>query len=736
MTTRALDSVSRGWGILRHHGHRWLGARLLLEAQKRTGWEARTYAPRPWAANGQEWRRWVSGAWSGAEPTAVLAAWRQGDGSAWGRRRCGAAFATEQAASLGAAGRASLLASADEILAGRFTLFSRHRADTGCPPPWQSNPLTGGAVPVGARHWSHVPMRDPTAYGDLKLVWELSRCAWAFTLARAYAATLEERFAEGFWLLWLSWIDANPPHASVQWKCGQECALRLIAVTFAVEVLAAAKATTPERFVAHLGAVGALADRVHRGGWYAQLQDNNHSMSEGAGTYTAGVAYPMLAQSGVWREGGWRRLGSELERLVRPDGTFRQKSHNYHRLMLHVYLWATSLARECGDRLGASAEARLGAAVRYLEAIVDRVSGEAPNFGANDGALILPLVQAAYTDFLPTLLAGRRLVAHLEGSKGESIGVPSGSDVHGAADEMSLWLFGPARATTEERAAGAQPRPDLRGERPALSHRLEASGEAFPDGGIYTLHQTSSWIFTHAEHFRDRPGQADQLHVDLWWRGVNVARDAGTFMYYGAPALHAWFRGTACHNTVSVDGLDQMQPGPRFLWASRAQAQARVDRDRTGAPVSLWMAHDGYTRLSPSVSHERRVTSMGADTWLITDWLRGSVPRRYRLHWLLPDVPIRPDGDGIWVLETPAGPFYVQVVVDGRPDTVAFLRRAVEDPAAPWGWESRYYAERTPAQSLVVEVAGALETFTTVFSPRRPAATPPVDPFHGPGKTT
>src|SRR6185369_16353516 len=120
------------------------------------------------------------------------------------------------------------------------------------------------------------------------------------------------------------------------------------------------------------------------------------------------------------------------------------------------------------------------------------------------------------------------------------------------------------------------------------------------------------------EHFRDRPGQADQLHVDLWWRGLNLARDAGTYMYYGPPRLHAWFRGSSCHNTITVDGRDQMEPGPRFLWASRAQARARIDSDASGKPASLWMTHDGYERLGPPVKHERRVTALGDDAWLVT----------------------------------------------------------------------------------------------------------------------
>jgi len=28
-----------------------------------------------------------------------------------------------------------------------------------------------------------------------------------------------------------------------------------------------------------------------------------------------------------------------------------------------------------------------------------------------------------------------------------------------------------------------------------------------------------------------RPFQSDQLHVDLWWHGLNLARDAGTYLY-------------------------------------------------------------------------------------------------------------------------------------------------------------------------------------------------------------
>ena len=36
-----------------------------------------------------------------------------------------------------------------------------------------------------------------------------------------------------------------------------------------------------------------------------------------------------------------------------------------------------------------------------------------------------------------------------------------------------------------------------------------------------------------------RPSQADALHLDLWHRGVNLLRDAGTFSYNAEGA--EWF---------------------------------------------------------------------------------------------------------------------------------------------------------------------------------------------------
>ena len=57
----------------------------------------------------------------------------------------------------------------------------------------------------------------------------------------------------------------------------------------------------------------------------------------------------------------------------------------------------------------------------------------------------------------------------------------------------------------------------------------------------------------------------DQLHFDLWWHGLNITQDAGIYLYNGEPPWDNPLVSTRVHNTITVDGLDQMTRGGRFL---------------------------------------------------------------------------------------------------------------------------------------------------------------------------
>jgi len=370
--------------------------------------------------------------------------------------------------------------------------------------------------------------------------------------------------------------------------------------------------------------------------------------------------------------------------------------------MLQTALWVhallkslseTSLASHnldpagAGEKLFAWPKAtleRLAAATIWLLEMIDADSGQAPNLGPNDGAYILPWTVCPFEDYRPTAQAAS--FAFLGGR----VYAP------GLWDEMAVWLGCEIRR--ENHYTSRQP--------PA---------EAY---SILRNPASKSWAYLRAARFRTRPGHADQLHLDLWWRGLNVARDAGTYSYNASPPWDNSLARTAVHNTVSVDGRDQMTLAGRFLWLDWAQAAVlHRETDARGHSYSITAQHDGYRRLG--LRHQRTVVARSNGDWWVRDRVLADKPAQshlIRVHWLLPDWP--------WELEcqknsidlklsSPHGVLRLKIgqptdrVEAGREMQFGFqLARAGEklvgdgvvNPVA--GWYSPTYGVRRPALSI------------------------------------
>ena len=106
------------------------------------------------------------------------------------------------------------------------------------------------------------------------------------------------------------------------------------------------------------------------------------------------------------------------------------------------------------------------------------------------------------------------------------------------------------------------------------------------------LGDSRDWAALRAVQFRSRPAHADQLHVDIWHKGVNIALDPGTFRYNAPPPWENGLAGTSVHNTLTINGQDQMTRAGKFLWLDWAQAQ--VERC---SPQEISAHHNGYRHL-------------------------------------------------------------------------------------------------------------------------------------------
>jgi asparagine synthase (glutamine-hydrolysing) len=599
--------------------------------------------------------------------------------------------------------RQSAVSEADRILHGEIRYFAHEYHQAGFPPNWHLDNVTLSEAKglsqdardssVASRrshhpdalresdmtkHWSQI-QHDSSP--DIKFIWEPNRFAFIYTLVRAYIATKDEKYAEAFWTLIEDWADHNPPNTGPNWMDGQEIALRLMAWTFGYHTFLNSPTTTHQRKENFILYVAAQSDRIHKNIGYAISTRSNHTISEAFGLWLVGLLFPELKDSEKYLSFGKNLLEQEAARQIFPDGTYSMYSLYYHRFILHIYLYAIRLGELNRVPFSDSLKRAVVKSIEYLSQLIDPQTGQMPVYGSNDGALVLPLNNCDFTDYRPLLQLGWYV------TKKEFLFEP------GPWDEDIFWLCGADSLSSRSIPAGGMRERD--GVR-------EISQSSFPHGGTYLLHNTNSQAFIRCTDFRARPSHADQLHVDLWIHGHNIAVDAGTYLYSGAGIWRNGLAHTSVHNTVTVDGKDQMTIVSRFTWTNWSKGRVlRHDKN-------LWQGeHDGYK----PVSHKRTLMALEGDRWLVIDHLAASESHRYALQWLLNDFPFEQRENSI-LMSLNGLKCKAQVgMVAGNAD----FSLVCADPNSTRGWRSRYYGHKEPALSLRLEAYRPRIVFWTFF---------------------
>ncbi|MGD2155243.1 MAG: alginate lyase family protein [Anaerolineales bacterium] len=630
---------------------------------------------------------------------------------------------------LGESGRQDLMNEANEIVTGKARLFGS-----------EPSPLVL-SVPNELYHWTEyekgtveLPLSH-LSIPDIKFIWEPARFGWAFILGRAIYLSGDERYSEAFWKYFDSFSDSNPSNMGPNWISSQEVALRLIAFVFIGQILIASNGVSEQRLSRLTEAIAEHAVRIAPTLLYARAQNNNHLLVEAAGLISAALVLPNHPEASRWEKLGWKWFVTCLENQIANDGSYVQNSTNYHRLMLQVVLWVLAINTSAtgysktikkrsifhndfwdtrliiyGDSFSRTLEQKIRLATEWLLKLVDDSTGKVPNLGPNDGANVLPLTVCPFHDYRPVIQAaayrflGKRIFEK------------------GPWDEMVLWLEGCDKGITQPGAdeilvvdkklevnnyLGIHPVPAMGKESISRPIRL-SSGE--------------SWAYFRAAQFDSRPGHADQLHLDLWWRGINIAIDPGTYLYNGPTPWNNSLVHTKMHNTVTINHQDQMTHAGRFLWLDWAQAEivsAKYSDD--GNLVSITGAHDGYHVLG--VRHQRTVIYDRDMNWVIKDELLPHArskpwqkdPYQIRLHWLLPNwhwqVEDKNAKGCCLQLESPFGRIGILISIDGDQmppiSTNLQICRAgileygtAEDDMRTLGWISPTYGIKIPALSI------------------------------------
>jgi len=271
-------------------------------------------------------------------------------------------------------------------------------------------------------------------------------------------------------------------------------------------------------------------------------------------------------QVGVMRREALRRLVRLAEQQVLADGMHEERSFSYQLKVIFDLLDVLTLARGGAfDSMGREARE----AVQRLEVLLARMADALASTWDEIGAL--PLLN-------------------------DSEEIPA---------TTVEWVI--SRASQP----GTTPVPSMEQRRRGSGYLVGRAGPwsaVFDAGGAGPEHQMG-----HAH--------ADHLAFELWHSGRKIVADSGNATY-SPGAKRQWYRGTAAHNTVRIDGEDSLEIWSSFRVGRRPTRHVARILERGSGSLRWYGEHDGYRHLKGRPRH-RRWFQMTEDGVLVRDLVDG-----------------------------------------------------------------------------------------------------------------
>ena len=572
--------------------------------------------------------------------------------------------------------------SAERVLTHEFNLLGSgpyqpvdHGRSAGSgylPIDWSIDPVSRLRFPSGIhyKNWDLWKMRPGMA--DVKLPWELARCQHWPVLAQAWLLTGDSRFSDEIFSECADFNEANPVGYGIHWTCTMDVAIRAANWALALEMIRACPA--PDE--AWIAAYRSLFE--HGRFIRSNLEDkyevtSNHFLSNVIGLFYLARVFQESTEAREWEEFSRNAIEREMRVQILPDGADFESSVPYHRLVAELFLGAVKVADQSGKPFSAQLRARLQNMVEFLLGVL-RPDGLMPQLGdADDGRLHI------LTDYGTWNPQDAR---HLLASASHVLGIKEWRYCTGTKGQWEdFWWSG----GTDSGGFRADPLPPLE--------------RHFPDAGI-AIHRSPQAYLAVTNGIVGTKGFGNHKHNDLLGfefhpNGIPLVVDPGSYVYTSDLAARNVFRSTAYHNTLMVDGVEQNETNPEWIFRLFEKASPETLEYRTTDESFIYRGrHSGYTRLEHPVTHERSFElARDNGTLSITDRLDGTGPHRLAWHFhLAPAVEATLEAGEIRLFQKEAGAQWQLAIPAG------IAARCV--PA----WYSPSYGARIPCQALELEM--------------------------------
>ncbi|MDF2838121.1 MAG: heparinase, partial [Paenibacillus sp.] len=584
----------------------------------------------------------------------------------------------------------------------------------------------GLAIDMGSPiDWLH----NPT--GDKEFTWGINRFKHLRSLGIAYACTGGEKYAAKAWEHVAGWIATQPcpwglagEEATYFQRPGPwrllETGLRLRQWVYAYHFFRDSESWSGSSEVLFLESVKEHARFLSA---YPASIEINHSIMHMIGLLSAGLSFPSWEESGAWTRFAVERLEACMREQVLPDGVHAELTPHYHMVSLELFVDCAVMLRKRG--LSFSDE---------YERVLEGMAEFSRRMARQDGSMA-PFADS-YANQPPDLNAAALYYDRPEWLLPDQL-------------HEQFWTVGPeaiGRLSAKAGGSSGEARERPGDERPGSESAGEAAAAmeegspglpfAFPVAGYYGLGNAEQQMIFDAAALGGPHGHADALSFELCAFGEALLVDPGTYTYVENP-WRRYFKSTAAHNTVLVDGQDQTPYLRTQRWGT-PEAKASLlgwDAERQ----SICAEHDGYLGLG--IMHRRAVWFLAeSGEWVIIDRLTGSGEHVYqhRLHSRLLQWSAVKRGGGSSAnrggAETETSCFALRGNgLAGRPDSGLACDMLLFGPSSMEvdiedGWESVRPLEMEPlkvVQALLTLDGGGW--FATVVRPRLAAVLGTVD---------
>jgi uncharacterized heparinase superfamily protein len=530
---------------------------------------------------------------------------------------------------------------------------------------WHLDPVSGRSWP-GDRYCFDINFRHCGDFGDVKYVWELNRLQLLQPVAALACKRHDPAIAERC-LVWLDrWIEQNPPYRGLGWSSGIELTMRVVSL-LVVTTLLGEWLDEPRR-IRLLGCFEAHGRWLHR--YPSRFSSgNNHLVAEGLGLFLIGALAPSLPGATGWRAEGWQILQESAWTQLYTDGVGVEQTPSYTAVVLEMLLIGYQVAESLGTIVPAICRERLVRGGEYLRWFLD-AAGNHPHIGDDDEAQCLDVHR-------PNQTPVRSVLGCLAAVANRGDLVPPGLQPH-----LRQALFG--------RPPPALPGPN--GVRTFAQGGYSVARSRWArEELLLAMDHGPLGFLSIAAH-----GHADALAVWLHLGEQPILVDAGTYLYHSGRTWRDYFRGTAAHNTLRVEGQDSSLISGPFNWSHKAVTRLLLSDTTPEGGCIVEAEHDGYQNRF-GVVHRRRLELVPDQAIRITDRLISDRIRRVEINFLLhPALRLTAGSNEFFVLTGERVLF--RVLVSGPLRARAILPGTTDE-----GWYSPSFSEKIPAPRLLLE---------------------------------